>query len=120
MASMTLLRRRLNNFNDSAAKYQRDFASYRNRFNNGYTSAIAPTVPRDAKDPGFTQQQIKQLNTGATDMAGQQLARAKGEMAPGVVAGNMVRRRNSVFAELGSNDLKNSGILARVLGGQIA
>jgi len=83
---------------------------------------VAPAAPAPAADippPNLTQSNIRELQNPAQDMAGLQMAMNKGVVGKSELADN-TQSKNSGFANPEDpNNLKDLGILARVVGGQL-
>lgn len=79
----------------------------------------APVAPEPPKAPSLTQSDIRELENPGQDAAGIQMAANRGMIAKSELADNE-KSKNSAFADPEDpNNLKDAGILARVIGGQL-
>ncbi len=83
------------------------------------TAPAEPAPPTDVRPPNFTQSDLAELRNPSQDAAGLQMMMNKGLIGKSELADNE-RSKGSAFADPNDpNNLKDSGILARVLGGQL-
>ena len=86
------------------------------------TAPVAPTAPSDPeliRKPNLTVSDLKELQNPGLDQAGMQMAMNNGLLGKSELAG-MEQSKNSAFADPEDpNNLKDVGVLARVMGGQL-
>ena len=85
----------------------------------GPTAPAEPTAPEAPRAPNLTQSDLRELRSPSLDQAGMQMTANKGIIGKSELTG-MEQSKISAFSDPEDpNNLKEAGILARTLGGQL-
>lgn len=81
-----------------------------------------PALPNQVRAPSFTVGDIREMTTPGQDQAGLAMSAARGYIAKSQLAAENDPGKNSAFANLAGDDpnnLKQAGVLSRVIAGQL-